>query len=163
MNRKRLFLPALGLMLSLSGCLGPTIHYSGKTYPSTHSVAILKSGIELPGYTEMGRCSISGDYQSCSFDQLIAQLRHKAAAVGADAIFIQNRTVVATGIAREDQLLDTSPDNPAPVDDDSSEHLAGINRDLSTVSNAFSPPEQQYDTPVYQRTIQAIFLKKNAH
>ena len=160
MNRKLLGLPVLCASLCLAGCLGPRVNYDGESFPATNDVAILKSGADLPKYVVIGRCSVSGSYNSYSFEQLTDRLCRKAESVGADAIYIKNRTVVKTGEEREDQLMNTSPDDPVQMDDDSAGNMELLDRRFTTISTAFTAPQPNSDVPIYKRVEQALFLKK---
>ncbi len=160
MKKTSLHLLALCGCLAIGGCIGPDMNYTGKTFPATAKPAVLKNGITLEGYEEMGRCSVSGSYSDYTFEQLEKDVIAKAEAVGADAVYISNKTVVPDGDARLNQLMDTSPTNKMLTDDNSASNVNMLSQQLESRSTAFTKPESIGPVPIYNRVIQAIFLKK---
>ncbi|MBQ9786557.1 MAG: hypothetical protein IJW33_00110 [Lentisphaeria bacterium] len=142
------------------GCV--EIHYDGKTAePRNDDVqTVVFSSPEkvTRKYTVLGEASASGNYQEVSRDRLIAKLREKAAASGADAIIITEQQVISNGrnggkssAVRNVFSTDHGPDSWQPVADSVDRDYINTDRSRSTVSSA--------NNSGYTRIIKAQFIR----
>lgn len=149
-------LACIGTIILLTGCLGPSVSYKGKTFPAVTDAKLLTDKKQMSDYKVIGRCAVSGEYNSCTLADLKKSLLKKANAEGADAVYIRTYEIVKSGEAREDQLLDMTGE--CPVDDDTSASWEDLENIFGT-----SYAQMQRDSrevPTFKRVVRAVFLRK---
>lgn len=152
----------LTFSVMMCGCLGPRIVYKGEHLAPTTTVKVINNQTQLKDYRKIGKASISGQYQDYSYDELLADLQQKARLVGADAIYIKTYEVVPDGRAREDQTMNTTPNDAWAMDDDSSDGWLNVDQQMTYEYNevGVNSSAMGTDIPIYRRVIKAFFLKK---
>lgn len=66
-----------GTVILFAGCLGPSVSYNGKTFPAVTDAKLITDKKQMSGYKVIGRCSVSGKYQSCTLADLKKSLLKK--------------------------------------------------------------------------------------
>ena len=153
---KSAFLSILILVLAYSqGCV--SVSYSGKSYPPTESVEIVKKQKEIPvGYELMGKAVGTAPAQEGSFQEMEKKIIQKAKSEGADAVMIILFEEIKIGEERDDQFMNTSHEDAGWGLDVDTEG----NTNLIDSTHTGTTPGERMETPVYKSVIKALFLRK---
>ena len=137
------------------GCV--SVSYSGKSYPATESVEIIKKQKDIPaGYELMGKAVATAPSEEGTPQEMEKRIIQKAKAKGADAVMIVLYEQVKIGEEREDQFMNISHDNAG----------WGMNVDTEGDTNQIDSTHtgttaaERHETPVFKSVTKAIFLKK---
>ncbi|MFA6568672.1 MAG: hypothetical protein WCS96_10705 [Victivallales bacterium] len=155
--RSALLTPIILALTYAQGCI--SVSYSGKSYPATESVEVLKKQKEIPvGYELMGKAIATAPSEEGSRQEMENKIIQKAKSEGADAVMVILYEQVKIGEERDDQFMNTSHDN------------AGWGMNVNTEGNTKqidathtgTTPGERLETPVFKSVIKAVFLKKKA-
>jgi hypothetical protein len=137
------------------GCV--SVSYSGKSYPATESVEVLKKQKDIPaGYELMGKAVGTAPSEEGSRMAMEKKIIQKAKTEGADAVMIVLYEQVKVGEERVDQFMNISHDDAG----------WGMNVDTEGDTNQINATHtgtttaERLETPVFKSIIKAIFLKK---
>ena len=150
----KLFAVVVAAML-LGGCLSVNTQVTEKFEPTVDIVKYNKAEEVPHQYTVFGTCSVQGNYQDYSLDDLYRKILSEAEKVGADAIIIKSIRVVPHGRA---VAFNPTLNIIGATDGANSMSWEDINKDFD--GGYGSIRNKNIGTmPNYDRTVTAEFIK----
>ncbi len=146
---------AILILVYAQGCVN--VSYTGKSYPETANVEVLKKQKDIPaGYELMGKAVATAPSEEGTPKEMEKRIIEKAKAKGADAVMIVLYEQVKIGEERDDQFMNISHDGAG----------WGMNVDTEGDTNQINATHtgtttaERLETPIFKSVIKAIFLRK---